>query len=43
MRCHYEENCESKVDVDLTIIQSADSVKVVPNSLITYKTPTKTE
>lgn len=43
MRCHYEEACEGKVGEDLTIIQSVNSVKVIPNSLITYKTPTKTE
>ena len=43
MRCHYEETCVGKVGEDLTIIQSANSVKVIPNSLITYKTPTKTE
>lgn len=43
MRCHYEETCEGKIGEDLTIIQRADSVKVTPNSLITYKTPTKTE
>ena len=43
MRCHYEETCEGKIGEDLTIIQSANSVKVIPNSLITYKTPTKTE
>lgn len=43
MRCHYEETCEGKVEEDLTIIQSVDSVKVIPNSLITYKTLTKTE
>ena len=43
MRCHYEEACEGKIGEDLTIIQSANSVKVIPNSLITYKTPTKTE
>lgn len=43
MRCHYEETCVGKVEEDLTIIQSVDSVKVIPNSLITYKTLTKTE
>lgn len=43
MRCHYEETCAGKVEEYLTIIQSVDSVKVIPNSLITYKTHTKTE
>lgn len=43
MRCHYEKTCPGKVEEYLTTIQSTDSVKFIPNSLITYKTPTKTE
>ena len=42
MRCESEDTCQYKVVADVTIVQTADSVKMVSVSLTSYRTPTKT-